>query len=254
MAAFLLFLFVIYSFFWSDFYQQNLYWIITNNNCSIKSATKLCVHGFRYHLKLGVGAQLLPEHRVITQRDLCEGLNRLYALTGIGLVGLLVVQLFEHTPTLGTHCWYPLNCSTLKQCCDLSDQCAFLPSTSLRVLECTKRHCRPLFTVNGKVPKSCTERFGREILAATQPQHIDHKLNWATLATQLRQTKTHSPPQIGSIIEVRKGGKGRGAICVAWLAARTALNAEWKSRLLLPSLCLDSAAGAKRNQCRILVN
>lgn len=254
-AAFLLLLFVIYSFFWSGFYQQNLYWIITNNNCSIKSAIKLCVHGFRYHLKLGVGAQLLPADKVITQRDLCKGLTCLYALTGIGLVSLLVVQLFEHTLNLGTHCWYPLNCSNLKHCCDLSDQCAFLPSTSLRVLECSKRHCRPLFTVNGKVPKSCTERFGREILAATQPQHIDHKLNWATLATQLRQTKTHFPRsalhQIGSIIEVRKGGKGRGAICVAWLAARTALNAEWKSRLLL---CLDSAAGAKRNQCRILVN
>lgn len=127
MAAFLLFLFVIYSFFRSDFYHHNLYWIITNNNCSIKSAIKLCVHGFRYHLKLGVGAQLLPANKVITQRDLCEGLTRLYALTGIGLVSLLVVQLFEHTPTLGTHCWYPLNCGTLKHCCDLSDQCASLP-------------------------------------------------------------------------------------------------------------------------------
>lgn len=245
MAAFLLFLFVIYSFFWSDFYQQNLYWIITNNNCSIKSAIKLCVHGFRYHLKLGVvkGGTSWPEHKVITQRDLCEGLNRLYALTRVGLVSLLVVQLFEHTPSLGTHCWYPLNCSTLKHCCDLSDQCAFLPSSSLRVLECTKRHCRPLFTVKGKVPKSCTWRFGREILAARQPQHIDHKLNWATLATQLRQTKTHFPRsalhQIGSIIEVRKGGEGKQYAWPGWPQGQPSMRSESLDSFSVSTLLLE---------------
>lgn len=114
-----------------------------------------------------------------------------------------------------------------------------LPSTLLRVLECSKRHCRPLFTVNGKVPKSCTERFGREILAGTQPQHIDHKLNWATLATQLRQTKTHSPPQIGSIIEVRKGGEGKQYAWPGWPQGQPSMRSESLDSFSVSTLLLE---------------